>query len=76
MTFIHQRQLIKYRHGIRSIFSETGVLEPHLQADTMKKVEQYWKPKLESSLPVPKEDAPKYYVLSMFPYPSGEFIRI
>ena len=72
LSLTHQRQCVKYRHGIRSIFSETGVVEPHLQSDTIKQVEQHWRPKLVSSLPVPGKDAPKYYVLSMFPYPSGK----
>ena len=62
----------KFRHSVRTIFSETGVVEPHLQSDTLQKVEKHWKPKIISSLPQPGKDAPKYYVLSMFPYPSGK----
>ena len=64
--------LSKYRHGLRSIFSETGAVEPHLQPDTLHRLETHWRPRLQASLPVPAEDAPKYYVLSMFPYPSGK----
>ena len=60
-----------FRQTFRTIFSETGVVEPHLQYDTLHNVEKHWKPKLQSSLPTPKKDASKYYVLSMFPYPSG-----
>ena len=56
----------------RTIFSVTGEVEPHLQADTMHRVEQHWKPRLLASLPQPGSEAPKYYVLSMFPYPSGK----
>jgi len=56
----------------RSIFSITGVVDQHLSADTLHNVEQHWKPRLQSCLPVPSTEAPKYYVLSMFPYPSGK----
>ena len=56
----------------RTIYSTTGVVDQHLSADTLHNVEQYWKPRLQSYLPVPPPDAAKYYVLSMFPYPSGK----
>ena len=56
----------------RTIFSVTGEVEPHLQADTMHRVEEHWKPRLVASLPQPGPEAAKYYVLSMFPYPSGK----
>ena len=56
----------------RTIFSVTGQVEPHLQADTMHQVEHHWKPRLLASLPQPGPEAAKYYVLSMFPYPSGK----
>ena len=70
-------QLTRWRQSVRSvcqrtIFSLTGEVEPHLQADTMHRVEQFWKPRLLASLPQPGPEAPKYYVLSMFPYPSGK----
>ena len=65
-------QLSYYRPSVRTIFSETGVVEPHLHADTMQRVEAFWKTRLQSSLPVAGEAAGKYYVLSMFPYPSGK----
>ena len=58
--------------SVRTIFSETGVVEPHLQADTLRRVEMFWKTRLQSTLPVAGEAASKYYVLSMFPYPSGK----
>ena len=57
---------------IRSIFSITKVVDQHLSADTLQNVEEYWKPRLQSCIPDPQPDAPKYYVLSMFPYPSGK----
>ena len=73
MIIKHQwKRIGQFRQGLRTIFSETGIVEPHLQPDTIQKVEKFWKPKLESSLPAPAPDAPKYYVLSMFPYPSGK----
>ena len=56
----------------RSIYSTSGVVDQHLSADTLQSVEEYWKSRLRESLPVPSPDAPKYYVLSMFPYPSGK----
>lgn len=56
----------------RTIYSSTGVVDQHLSADTLHNVEQHWKPRLQSCLPVPPPDAAKYYVLSMFPYPSGK----
>lgn len=55
--------------AVRSLYSLTGVVEPHLASDTLHQVEAHWKPRLAASLPQPKPDAPKYYVLSMFPYP-------
>ena len=60
------------RSVVRTIFSQTGEVEPHLQADTMHTVEAFWRPRLEASLPSPGPEAGKYYVLSMFPYPSGK----
>ena len=65
-------QLSRWRQPVRKIFSLTGEVEPHLKADTMQKVEQHWRPRLLASLPQPGPEAAKYYVLSMFPYPSGK----
>ena len=72
LTALRRASGPKYRQSVRTIFSETGVVEPHLQADTMQRVETFWKTRLKSSLPVAGEAARKYYVLSMFPYPSGK----
>ena len=72
LTALRWANSSRYRQSVRTIFSETGVVEPHLQADTMHRVEQHWKPRLLASLPQPGSEAPKYYVLSMFPYPSGK----
>jgi len=65
----NKRTVISLR---RSIYSTSGVVDQHLSADTLHSVEKYWKTRLRSSLPVPSPGAPKYYVLSMFPYPSGK----
>uniref|UniRef100_A0AAZ3Q3M9 leucine--tRNA ligase n=1 Tax=Oncorhynchus tshawytscha TaxID=74940 RepID=A0AAZ3Q3M9_ONCTS len=63
------------RHGARTLFSETGVWDRNYKADTRRRVEQWWHPRImeqwrrdtleESS------HRKKFYVLSMFPYPSG-----
>ena len=50
----------RYHQSVRTIFSETGVVEPHLQADTMQRVETFWKTWLQSSLPVAGEVVSKY----------------
>merc|ERR1719309_748794 len=65
----NKRTVISLR---RSIYSTSGVVDQHLSADTLHSVEKYWKTRLRSSIPVPSPGAPKYYVLSMFPYPSGK----
>ena len=54
------------------LHSQTGQMDPHLEADTLHKIEDHWKPRLEKVLPKPPPEAEKYYVLSMFPYPSGK----
>ena len=77
MTILKSRQALltwsrMTRVSVRSIFSLTGQVEPHLQSDTMHRVEEFWRPRLEASLPKPGPEAEKYYVLSMFPYPSGK----
>ena len=54
------------------LHSQTGQMDPHLEADTLHKIEDHWKPRLEKVLPKPPPEADKYYVLSMFPYPSGK----
>ena len=54
------------------LHSQTGQMDPHLEADTLHRIEEHWKPRLEKVLPKPPSGADKYYVLSMFPYPSGK----
>ncbi|KAE8596996.1 hypothetical protein XENTR_v10016319 [Xenopus tropicalis] len=60
---------------IQSIYSETGKWEKEYGLETRKKVENWWKPKVkERFTKISKVDKskPKFYVLSMFPYPSGK----
>ena len=59
------------RLSVRTVYSVTGVFKPNLEADTLKDIEQHWKPRLADLLPAEDPAKPKYYVLSMFPYPSG-----
>lgn len=43
-----------------------------LSADIKHKIEDYWSPHIKSKgFDVTDKDKQKYYVLSMFPYPSG-----
>ncbi|CAL8287497.1 unnamed protein product [Merluccius merluccius] len=59
--------------GARTLFSETGVWEKDYRAETRRKVEQWWHPRImeQWKRDAPQEDRKKFYVLSMFPYPSG-----
>ncbi|KAM9353234.1 leucine--tRNA ligase, mitochondrial [Symphorus nematophorus] len=59
----------------RTLFSETGVWEKDYQAETRRRVEEWWQPRIMKQW---QKDAleegsnkKKFYVLSMFPYPSG-----
>uniref|UniRef100_A0A7N6AMI6 leucine--tRNA ligase n=1 Tax=Anabas testudineus TaxID=64144 RepID=A0A7N6AMI6_ANATE len=59
----------------RTLFSETGVWEKDYRTETRLKVEEWWHPRIMAQW---KKDAlqedsnrKKFYVLSMFPYPSG-----
>ncbi|XP_055934814.1 probable leucine--tRNA ligase, mitochondrial [Argiope bruennichi] len=53
----------------RLLFSCNKFLDAELTSDVKKNIEFYWKDKVNQH-PVEK-DAQKYYLLSMFPYPSG-----
>uniref|UniRef100_A0AAZ3NPC9 leucine--tRNA ligase n=1 Tax=Oncorhynchus tshawytscha TaxID=74940 RepID=A0AAZ3NPC9_ONCTS len=55
-------------HGARTLFSETGVWDRNYKADTRRRVEQWWHPRIMEQW---RRDTKKFYVLSMFPYPSG-----
>ena len=68
----------------RYIFSSNGIWEDKLSTDLLKEIELYWKPKISneiksasqnvsnSSNDIPKDTSHDFYVLSMFPYPSGQ----
>ncbi|KAH0627248.1 hypothetical protein JD844_002756 [Phrynosoma platyrhinos] len=59
----------------RTIYSETGKWEEKYGLETRKKVESWWhsriKEEFKKTAKIDKS-RPKFYVLSMFPYPSGK----
>lgn len=61
--------------GIRSVFSESGVWERDYRADTRRRVETWWHPRIQEQWHKDMKEQctqkKKFYVLSMFPYPSG-----
>ncbi|XP_044312151.1 probable leucine--tRNA ligase, mitochondrial isoform X2 [Varanus komodoensis] len=60
---------------IRSIYSETGKWEKNYEMETRKKVENWWHSRIKDEFNRAAEkdkSRPKFYVLSMFPYPSGK----
>ncbi|XP_053489842.1 probable leucine--tRNA ligase, mitochondrial [Ictalurus furcatus] len=63
------------RSGIRSVFSESGVWERDYRADTRRRVETWWHPRIQEQWHKDMKEQctqkKKFYVLSMFPYPSG-----
>uniref|UniRef100_A0A3Q3NHQ3 leucine--tRNA ligase n=1 Tax=Mastacembelus armatus TaxID=205130 RepID=A0A3Q3NHQ3_9TELE len=56
----------------RTLFSETGVWEKNYRTETRQRLEKWWHPRIMAEW---RKDAlekkKKFYVLSMFPYPSG-----
>ena len=66
---------------IRYIYSCSGVWEDKLSTNLMKEIESYWRPKVYNEVqnakkslndPSSSNETNDYYVLSMFPYPSGQ----
>ncbi|KAK3584562.1 hypothetical protein CHS0354_030569 [Potamilus streckersoni] len=58
----------------RSVYSKTGIWEKDLDTKVKREIEEYWRPKITGCTASPSEagDREKFYVLSMFPYPSGQ----
>uniref|UniRef100_A0A8C0UTD2 leucine--tRNA ligase n=1 Tax=Cyanistes caeruleus TaxID=156563 RepID=A0A8C0UTD2_CYACU len=68
-----QRKLVPAR--VRTIYSETGKWEKKYGLETRKRVENWWFPRIKDQFCRISEidkSRPKFYVLSMFPYPSGK----
>uniref|UniRef100_A0A3Q1F7I8 leucine--tRNA ligase n=1 Tax=Acanthochromis polyacanthus TaxID=80966 RepID=A0A3Q1F7I8_9TELE len=55
----------------RTLFSDTGVWEKDYRTETRRKVEEWWHPRIMAQWQKDSELRKKFYVLSMFPYPSG-----
>ncbi|XP_030640342.1 leucine--tRNA ligase, mitochondrial [Chanos chanos] len=64
-----------FRASLRSLYSQTGAWERDYRAETRRKVEEWWHPRIKEQWRKDTEDESsqkkKFYVLSMFPYPSG-----
>ncbi|KAM9386486.1 leucine--tRNA ligase, mitochondrial [Phaethornis superciliosus] len=60
---------------VRTIYSETGKWEKNYSLQTRKRVENWWLPRIKDQfckISETDKSRPKFYVLSMFPYPSGK----
>ncbi|XP_028983853.1 probable leucine--tRNA ligase, mitochondrial isoform X2 [Betta splendens] len=64
-----------WRPSTRTLFSETGVWEKEYRPETRRRVEEWWHPRVmaqwKTDVLPEGSDRKKFYVLSMFPYPSG-----
>uniref|UniRef100_A0A803VHJ8 leucine--tRNA ligase n=1 Tax=Ficedula albicollis TaxID=59894 RepID=A0A803VHJ8_FICAL len=68
-----QRRLVPA--SVRTIYSETGKWEKKYGLETRKRVENWWFPRIKDQfcrISETDKSRPKFYVLSMFPYPSGK----
>ncbi|XP_071417472.1 leucine--tRNA ligase, mitochondrial isoform X2 [Pithys albifrons albifrons] len=60
---------------VRTIYSETGTWEKSYRLETRIKVENWWRSRVKNQfcrISDIDKSRPKFYVLSMFPYPSGK----
>uniref|UniRef100_A0AAQ4RRD4 leucine--tRNA ligase n=1 Tax=Gasterosteus aculeatus aculeatus TaxID=481459 RepID=A0AAQ4RRD4_GASAC len=55
----------------RNLFSETGVWETAYKTETRVRLEEWWQPRIMTQCRNDSSNKEKFYVLSMFPYPSG-----
>uniref|UniRef100_A0A672ZJK7 leucine--tRNA ligase n=1 Tax=Sphaeramia orbicularis TaxID=375764 RepID=A0A672ZJK7_9TELE len=59
----------------RTLFSETGIWDKDYRTETRRRVEEWWHPRImaqwQKDSPEEGQSKKKFYVLSMFPYPSG-----
>uniref|UniRef100_A0A3P8TVZ6 leucine--tRNA ligase n=1 Tax=Amphiprion percula TaxID=161767 RepID=A0A3P8TVZ6_AMPPE len=55
----------------RTLFSDTGIWEKDYRTETRRKVEEWWHPRIMAQWQKDSANRKKFYVLSMFPYPSG-----
>lgn len=57
----------------RTLFSKTGKWESSFTEEQRKEIENFWKPRIQELDQTQRnaKSTEKYYVLSMFPYPSG-----
>uniref|UniRef100_A0A3B3BWU4 leucine--tRNA ligase n=1 Tax=Oryzias melastigma TaxID=30732 RepID=A0A3B3BWU4_ORYME len=55
----------------RTLFSETGVWDKDYRSETRRRVERWWHPRVMAQWQKDALEEKKFYVLSMFPYPSG-----
>ena len=72
LTYRHYDKLVK-----RSIFSLTSEWPKHLNQDNLHEIEKHWKPIVPELVKSAQEQVIKdggetKYILSMFPYPSGQ----
>ncbi|KAM7296984.1 putative leucine--tRNA ligase, mitochondrial [Ixodes scapularis] len=60
------------RLGVRTIFSVSSVWDPKITTQTKFNIEDYWRGRINDAPNRHLDPSKKMYVLSMFPYPSGQ----